>query len=687
MRLFEPITIRGMTIKNRILMSSMGMGLGYTNHRVREFYVERARGGVGAISIGAGIPDLFVRDDAWGKAGSVRSFIQRLQVVNEAIRNAGAKVGIQFYYGNRYPFALDPRVGELVAPSARVEPQPSRSAWVQPGDRLRELTIQEIETISDTFGKAAAGAKESGFDFVEIHNAHGLLPCQFFSPTTNRRTDKYGGDLQRRMQFGLECVRAMRAAVGDDYPLFARHGAADAVPDGFGVTEGVAFAVELEKAGIDVLDVSIGTPPFQGGYVPAGEDAEGTHVHLAAAIKKAVNIPVAAVGRIKTPEFAEAILAEGRADIVAVGRQLIADPYWPAKVAAGKAAEIVPCIDCHECYGRSTAGNGVECTANVRAGHEAEPAVKAADHRKRVLVIGGGPAGMEAARVAAARGHQVVLRDSARQLGGAMLLQAVIPYKDRVDDLVLYMTAQLLKEGVKVELGKTVTPEVVAQLKADVVIVATGAKPLKPDIPGIDRANVISSGAIRGLISGEGLKSGSLRSGWRGMLIRVGSLLLRRELSLPHRKQLAGLGIPLMFGKRVAIIGADLTACQLADLLAAHGRQVTMLTTEQNLASDMVSTLRQRLLKRLADRGVCSKLGVMNYDVITAEGIVVTNRQGIRETVVADTVIPMLGFKANDELAANLRNMVPEIHIAGDCAEPLKLLHAVHDGARIGREI
>ncbi|MFZ2949897.1 MAG: hypothetical protein WA003_10480, partial [Desulfuromonadaceae bacterium] len=201
MKLFEPLTIRNMTLKNRIILSSMGLGLGYTNKRATDFYLERARGGAGAMIYGAGIPDLFVRDEAWEKTGGVAAFIKRLQGFNGEINRAGAKMGIQFYYGNRYPFTMDPKVGELVAPSARVEVDPSRHAWVEPGEQLREITVAEIEAIVGTFGQAAAAAREAGFDFVEIHNAHGLLPCQFFSPTTNQRTDQYGGDLAGRMRF------------------------------------------------------------------------------------------------------------------------------------------------------------------------------------------------------------------------------------------------------------------------------------------------------------------------------------------------------------------------------------------------------------------------------------------------------------------------------------------------------
>lgn len=687
MKLFEPIEIRGMTIKNRIVMSSMGMGIGYTNKRAIDFYVERARGGVGAIILGAGIPDMFASDRVWGKPGACAEFIERLHRLTGAVREAGARIGIQFYYGNRYPFALDPNVGELVAPSPRVEAPPSRHAWVDAGARLREITVGEIEAIVATIGAAAAGAREAGFDFVELHNAHGLLPCQFFSPTTNQRTDRYGGSLENRMRFGLECVRAMRAAVGQDYPLSVRHGAIDKVPDGYSLEEGIAFAVELEKAGIDMLNVSIGTPPFQAGYIPGGEDPEGTHFQLAEAVKRTVKIPVVAVGRVKTPEVAEAVLAEGRADLVAIGRQLIADPEWPRKVLAGKAADVTPCIDCHSCYELLTKG-GAQCTTNYRASREAEATLVPAPRAKKVLVIGGGPAGMEAARVAAQRGHQVTLREASRQLGGAMLLQAMIPSKAPVETLTSYLVEEVKRAGVKVELGAEVGPEAVRLSGADAVVVAVGAVPVPLDVPGIDGPNVVGTGELKKMLSGApGNGAEAPRRGLQGLVMRLGGAALGRPLPLSVRTWLVGAGIPLVFGKNVVVLGDGMEACQLADLLAQHGRKVTVLAKAQEPAAAMVSTLRNRLLNRLAKNGVTLVTGLRSYEEITREGVVIVDGTGARRTVLADTVMPVVGFRSSDETVEAMKRVASEVHVAGDCADPTKLLHAVHDGARVGREL
>jgi len=362
MKLFEPLTVRSMVLKNRIVMPAMQLMLGLRNRRARAFYLERARGGVGAIIMCATSVDLFIDDEAWGRADGVHRFIARMQSFTEEIRDAGARIGIQLWHGNQVPPGNGASMvpgGELAAPSAV--------------DTMRTLTKDEIRSIIHKFALASGAAQEAGFDFVEVHGAHGYLPCQFFSGTDNKRTDEYGGNLQGRMRFGLEMVESMRRTVGSDFPIFYRIGAEEKRAGGITIGQSKAFAAALERAGVDAFDVSIGLPVGREAS-PTKRAKMGTFVYLAEAIKKAVSVPVMAVGRINRPEVAESIVAGGRADLVGIARQLIADPAWPHKAREDRAEEIIPCTSCNACFqplrgGAWSPGDSV-CTVNKRAGRE-----------------------------------------------------------------------------------------------------------------------------------------------------------------------------------------------------------------------------------------------------------------------------------------------------------------------------
>ncbi len=364
MKLFDPITIRDMTLKNRIIMPPMQLMLGLKNRRARAFYLERARGGAGAIIMCATSVDLFNEDEAWGRADGVKLFMASMQSITDEIRNTGAKIGIQIWHGNQLPAGNGAQMaagGELVAPSAV--------------DDRRELTKDEIRSIILKFGLASVKAKEAGFDFIEVHGAHGYLPCQFFSKADNKRNDEYGGDLRRRMCFSIELVESIRSQVGYHFPVFYRIGAEEKRPDGITIKESQSFAVELEKSGVDVFDVSIGLPTGRNAS-PTKRAKMGTFVPLAEAIKKSVAVPVMAVGRINLPEVAESILEEGKADLIGIARQLLADPYWPKKVQEGRADEIVACKSCNTCFipmrsGTWKAGDPI-CAVNKDAGREVE---------------------------------------------------------------------------------------------------------------------------------------------------------------------------------------------------------------------------------------------------------------------------------------------------------------------------
>jgi 2,4-dienoyl-CoA reductase (NADPH2) len=367
MKLFDPLTINSLKIKNRIVMPAMQLQLGLTNRRARAFYLARAEGGVGAMIMCATSVDFFLDDALWGRPNGAALFIERMKIVNEEIRQAGSRIGIQLWHGNQWPAGSGMPLAEAeqVAPSARED--------------RRELTVGEIEQIIEKFARAAAGAKQAGFDFVEVHGAHGYLVCQFFSGADNQRTDRYGGSLENRMRFGLELVRATRQAVGEDYPIIYRLGAEEKRPKGITLRQSRKFAAALEKAGVDALDISIGLPAGAGiAHASPGPRARmGTLVPLAEAIKKEVTIPVMGVGRINRPEVAEEILQEGRVDWIGIARQLIADPDWPNKAAEGRGETIVACKSCNNCFRpfmgdkRWKPGDAI-CKVNPQAGRESD---------------------------------------------------------------------------------------------------------------------------------------------------------------------------------------------------------------------------------------------------------------------------------------------------------------------------
>ncbi|MDO8491979.1 MAG: NADH:flavin oxidoreductase [Dehalococcoidia bacterium] len=451
MKLLEPIQMGGVQLKNRVVMPAMFVNLGLRSRRARAFYVERARGGVAAIIMVGTSVDLFFSDAAWGKPGGVAGFIDGLKQLTSDVQQAGSKIGIQLFHTSRFPSGtgLEDTRGDAVAPSAMDDIRyKGGKSGLPPYVPCRELTTTEVETIIGRFGAAARGVKEAGFDFLEMNAAHGHFASQFFSPLDNRRTDRFGGDIRDRMTFGLECVKTMRAATSPGFPIIYRIGGQDEVPGGVTLSDNVAFAVELQKAGVDAFNISVGSPDdprryFAGFLTPTSDRPEALLADWAAAFKQKVTAPVIVVGRIHAPEVAEQIISQGKTDLVAVGRQLLSDPHWTAKIASGKHDEIVRCLSCNTCMASVAAGD-IRCSVNPILGKETEYIVAPTAKPKRVLVIGGGAAGMEAATVAALRGHDVTLWEKENSLGGQLKAASVPPHKKEIG--MLNPTLQVLAQ-------------------------------------------------------------------------------------------------------------------------------------------------------------------------------------------------------------------------------------------------
>lgn len=645
-RLFEPIKIGKMELKNRMVMAPinthLGTELGGVNERLIDFYVERARGGVALI-----ITDAMCIDWPVGKAGisplriDEWKYVNALHDLTDAVHECGTKVAAQLHHaGRQNSMAVCAEGRELVAPSA-IPCLPTGA------DMPRELTIKEIQELINRFVLAAQRAKAAGFDAVEIHGAHGYLITQFMSPHTNKRTDAYGRGFEGRMKFPLKIVEGMRAALGPDYPILFRMCADEYIDGGLTLEVSKIIARRLVEAGVDALDITSGiyeSPPAWHAWIyPIYDMAPGCRVYLAEAIKKAIGIPVIASGRLGDPVLAEKIIKEGKADLIAMGRALLADPELPRKAAEGNLDDIRPCLYCDEgCVGGLSNLWHIDCQVNAALGREREFQIKPAQKVKRVVIVGGGPAGMEAARVAALRGYNVTLFEKEKKLGGQLIPASMPSFKQPVKEQIKYLQNQIDKLGVKVELGKEATPALIKKLKPNVVILATGASHLIPDIPGVKRENVATAS----------------------------------EILLGKRKA----------GEKVVIIGGGEIGSELAWFLAEQGKKVTIIEMQDVVASGMNLFSRLYLLNKLAELGVEMAIGTTAKG-IADKGVMVVDMDGNKKVIQADTVVLAAGFKSNDGLAEELKGAVAEVYCIGDCAKLGKIKGAIHSGARIAHRI
>jgi 2,4-dienoyl-CoA reductase-like NADH-dependent reductase (Old Yellow Enzyme family) len=482
--LFEPIRIRGVEIPNRIVMPAMTTRLAAADGRVTpeliDYYLARAEGGVGLITVEMGSPHPAGRHRAREIGLHDDGFVPGLRELTSRLRAAGARAAVQIGHAGGHT-REDVTGHPPVAPSALPHAvQEVNTRIVVP----RELTPGAIGEIVRSFAEAAERMKRAGFDLVEIHGAHGYLIAQFLSPLDNRRRDGYGGSLRHRARFALEVVEACRERVGE-LPIIFRLSADEYAPGGLGVDEAKELARWLVAAGVDALHVSAGcyrSRPSAAVMTPPMTYPEGVFVHLAEAIKAVVAVPVIAVGRLHDPALAARVLARRQAEMVALGRQLIADPCWPRKVREGRWDEVRPCISCNTCVDTMRDGSAISCLVNPLAGRERRYRPAQAERSKRVLIAGGGPAGMEAASVLARRGHEVMLVEREDRLGGQLRLAADAPLFQNVETrapvvlmFVEFLERQLARVGVQVRLGQAVSADLVQAWKPDVVVLATGA--------------------------------------------------------------------------------------------------------------------------------------------------------------------------------------------------------------------
>lgn len=641
--LFQPIQIGTIEVKNRVVMAPMCTHYAAPDGSVPEhliaYFEERAKGGAGLI-----LPGFTFIDDKLSRAShnqiGVHSdlMVPGLNRLVERVQAHGARIFLQLCHGGRQS-KPDLIGGRPIAPSAVSEE----------GLPPREMTPEEIREVVDAFGRAAERAMWAGFDGVELHGAHGYLIAEFLSDYTNRRTDGYGGDVYGRMRFALEVLAKVREYVGPEYPVGLRISGDEYLRtkgpgfEGKGIT--IEHAGEIAKgmadAGVAYVHVSACLGLTAEYAAPPMYLSRGYNVHLAAAVKENVDVPVITVGGINSPDLADQIVSEGKADLVAFGRALIADPYLPRKAEEGRPEEIRACIRCNDCLATTAKKRGVRCTVNPYVGEERDQEIPKAERTKRVLVIGGGPGGMEAALTARARGHEVVLCEASDRLGGRLVPGSVPEFKADLRDLLSYYETLLSKVGVQVNLNMPVSVESARAMAPDAVVMAVGGVEIRPHFPGADREDVYS--AIEVLMGPE-----------------------------------------IISGDRVVVTGGGSVGCETALLLAGRGKRVTIVEMLDEILHQETGGPKLILTRLLREAGVDVLTGT-KVDAITDEGVQAMDAAWNVRKIPADAVVLALGLRAEEGVIERFEEAFQKVYAVGDCVAPRRIYDAIHEGARAGR--
>jgi 2,4-dienoyl-CoA reductase-like NADH-dependent reductase (Old Yellow Enzyme family)/thioredoxin reductase len=635
--LFSPHKIGKLKIKNRLAVSPMVCNYceksGKATERFIAYHEEKAKGGWGLIFT----ENYAVTPDARGFPNQAALYedaqIESHSELTSRVHQHGAKIFAQFVHAGRQ---TNHRVNTGVQPVA-----PSPIPCPENQEIPHELTIPEIREMVSSFGNAALRAKKAGFDGVELNGGHGYLIAEFLSSYTNKRVDEYGGVLFNRLRFAREIIQDVRSKVGADFPLVFRISSHEGMPGGRQLHDTRAIAMMLEEWGVDAIDITSGT--YGDGYtVPSMAETHAWNADSAAAVKKAVSIPVIIVGRINEPILAESLLKAGMADFIAMGRGSLADPHLPAKAQKGHLEQIRQCIGCMQgCIGNLGMDNPISCLVNPELGFEGELSAPAPSRKKKVVVIGGGPAGLEAARAAATRGHTVSLLESSSYLGGQFTAASFPPYKGELASYVSWARDELSRLGVEVRLNTIVTKETVERMQPDSIIVAAGAVPMLLNIPGIHGPNVVLAQDI---------------------------LLGRREPA-----------------KSVAVLGGGLVGLETAVHLGWLGRKVTIFEKVDRLAPDVVSGVLPALLQLLDHYGVQK---VLNADVVElSESGVVAETAGGRKSYPCDMIVLALGMNRENSLVAELKGSAAEVLVAGDAVKPRQALQATREGFEAGLRV
>ncbi|NQZ95615.1 MAG: FAD-dependent oxidoreductase [Myxococcales bacterium] len=681
--LLSPTRIGRLELANRVAMAPMGVEIVEGDGKVREpvvrYYEERARGGVGLLiteNTSACYPrgansahELGVSDDA---------FIPGLTSLTEAVHRTDSKIAIQLAHHGKVG-RLDTLQGrEILMPSIpRGHQGPrgpldlsaeemglmARAAGGGP-PKIREATGEDLEQLADDFASAAARAQTAGFDAVEIHGAHGYIFSEFLSPAWNFRSDDYGGGVENRARLLCEVLRACKLRTGGDFPIWCRIDAVEfSTQDGIDFEDTQRVAELLVEAGADALSVSAYANPLGAGFTEAPlVHAEGGFIDFAAGIKRRVDVPVIAAGRIE-PRVGDDMIRDGRADVIAMGRKLLADPELVAKLVDGRPEDVRPCIYCYVCVAQPFFDRTVRCSVNPVAAREAELAERLrtrADSAKKVLVVGGGPAGMEAARVAALRGHDVALFEKSAQLGGSLRF-AALSYEPN-EHLLRWLETQVRKLPIALHLERTATPEAIREFAPDVVIAAVGALREPSDLPGADKPHVVDGDDLRAMLSGEGASRNGPSLPIFGKLAVAAGRLMGVTGDPAKLRRASKLYMPV--GKRVVVIGGGLVGTELAEFFVERKRSVVVVHDGPIFAAEMAHPRRWRVLHELREAGA-RLVAEAQIEAIGDTAVRVRTTEGTQE-VPADTVILATGLVANPHAIETIRSAGVPVVAVGD---------------------
>lgn len=636
--MFQPIQIGPMTVANRFVMSPMGNNFANTDGTMSErsasYYGARAKGGFGLITFEATVVYKEAKGGPRKPCLYDDSTVSSFQAAIAACHQAGAKVSIQLQHAGPEG-------------NTKITGYPLKAASAIPASCGREtpeaITKEELYRLIECYGDAAVRAKKAGADAVEIHCAHGYLVSTFISARTNKRVDEFGGSFENRMRLPKLIIENIRKKAGDSLAILCRINATDDVEGGQTAQDAAAVASYLEKeCGVDGLHLSRAVHLHDECMWAPSLIHGGFSADYVTEIKRAVSVPIITVGRYTEPQYAELMVAEGRADLVAFGRQSIADPEMPNKAKAGRLDLMNPCIGCLQgCVPNMFKGEPITCLVNPLAGREAD--FKPAQTKKTVMVIGGGPGGLYAAFTAAQRGHAVTLYEKGDILGGNMRLAAYPPGKGDITNMVRSYIAKCEEYGVKMVMNTEVTPAMVAEAKPDAVIVATGSNPLVLPIPGINDTGVIHAGD---LLDGKAA-----------------------------------------VGKKVLVVGGGMVGCEVADFLGELGHEVSVIELRDQLGPDVIPEHRKFLMKDFDTYKVQGVTGAKVAQFFT-DGVSYTLADGTEGRLEGfDNVVLAMGYRNNDTISEEIKKIVAETYVIGDAVKARKALDATAEGLNAALEI